>query len=214
MEKDAQEDKTILIKEDPSIKHQNENGEHIPEIREKLSFKDISILSKLTHELRLPPSWKRDVKHLVIWDIQRDLSTKKLVVMNRGSSVEDLSDGRIYHIKLYPKRAEEVDNRHYRFWMPNKIFSLSLQTLKDGFSEQFWTQTMIFWYGSKNPLVLEDVFKHDRITDKELARAYTDGVKAEVQEERAANKSAGYVSYIAYAFLALIGIAILMTLMG
>ena len=214
MEKKPQKDQTILIKENPTIKHQDQEGKPLSEIKQKMSIKDISILSKLTHELQLPPAYKRDSKHLIIWDIQRDFSLKKLIVMNRGSRVEDLSDGRIYHKKLYPKRAGEIDNRHYRFWMPNKIFSPSLQTIKNGFNEQFWTQTMIFWYGSKNPLVVEENFEHDRITDEELVRHYNDGVKAEVQEERAANKSAGYISYIAYIFLGFIGVMILMTLLG
>ena len=214
MEKAEEQEKTILIKESPTLEHQDDEGKIIPDIRAKMSLKDIMMLSKLTGELRLPSYANRDPSHLLIIDIQKDLSFKKLLVGNWGSRVHDLVDGRIYHIALFPKNPGEIDNRHYKFWSPHWVFSPALKNAKNFFMEQFWYPTEIFWWGSKNPLVLEDTFKHDAVSDTEYTRQYDDGVKAEVQMERMANKSKDYISYVVYAFLGMIGIVILMMLMS
>ena len=214
MEKVKGQEKTILIKESPTLQHQDDSGNIIPEIREKMNFKDVMMLSKLTGELHLPSSAKRDPKHLMILDIQKDFSIKKLIVGNWGSRVHDLTDGRIYHIALFPKEPGVMDNRHYKFWFDHWVFSPALKNVKNFFMEQFWVPTEIFWWGSKNPLVIEETFHHDAITDTEYTRQYDDGVKAEVEEERMATRSKDYISYIVYAFLAMIGIVILMTLMS
>ena len=213
MEKDAQEEKTVLIKPSENIRLLDQDGKPIEGLRGKITPKELAVLFKLANGVQLPPAHKRDPLHLLIIDIQPDFTTKLVLVPNWGSTVED-SDGRIYRITPYSKKPGESDDRQYKLWVPYPLFSPALKNLKTGLMEHFWIPAEIFWYGSEMPYDFNNGLRHDPMTDGEQQSFYNDGIKVERMKEREAMKSKEYILYIMGGFLGMIGIANLMMLMS